>query len=596
MNAVFPSSCVYVSGPNLVTPICRIGSIKERIHPAAMKGIFGSICALTLALPLGANASSNCPSGKACFYVSSSGNDSGKGSESSPWKTLEKALAKAPAGGYILLKRGNVWKIASSGYKIKKKNITIDAYGSGNKPVLSGNYYYYPGAGRWSPYTPAIQIGGFSSSNDQAASGATIRNIEIKESGGECIRAYSGKVTIDNVFCNGAFGQGIHIREYAIDSKVINSVTYNHNFGAYGVKKGSSSLDTARYGKNIDKINQRHGLQGDRRRKKMQCYAMFGSDGSELKACNGDGWGAGNFTRAIRTEFRNNIVHAGWGESLIIGCGGREALVDNVIVADGKVGIYLDGGSGTIVKNSVVMGTGVKDYYRGNTAGQGIGLNREPYCLQTAKKLGRDASGKSVEIFNNVVSGRSVGLFFWAEVSTKYTGVKIYNNAFVNNVHALHFAHGTHENTLIANNMFVNTKGDSQVKGLMKGFGTKKAGFIFKNNFWSHSPEAASSYVAGSGTNSIIGGDLNLKRDSGYFSVKSNKRNDASWVLPGWLTYADARMKSSGADLSRFGVKYEADRFGHTAAAGSHHIGPVIDAALSQSAPGAPVSIRVSKY
>lgn len=72
------------------------------------------------------------------YYVSTSGNDTNLGtSAAAPWKTLAKINASTFASGdFILLKRGEtfVGKLI-----IKNSGITIDAYGAGNNPIISGS-------------------------------------------------------------------------------------------------------------------------------------------------------------------------------------------------------------------------------------------------------------------------------------------------------------------------------------------------------------------------------------------------------------------------------------------------------------------------
>ena len=77
------------------------------------------------------------------YYVDSeSGNDGNYGtSESSPWKTMARVSnASFAPGSRILLKRGGVWReelnFPSSG--IAGEPILVDAYGTGNAPVISG--------------------------------------------------------------------------------------------------------------------------------------------------------------------------------------------------------------------------------------------------------------------------------------------------------------------------------------------------------------------------------------------------------------------------------------------------------------------------
>jgi hypothetical protein len=77
------------------------------------------------------------------YYVDSEfGNDGNSGTlESAPWKTLARVSnASFAPGNRVLLKRGSVWReelnFPSSG--IAGEPILVDAYGTGNAPVISG--------------------------------------------------------------------------------------------------------------------------------------------------------------------------------------------------------------------------------------------------------------------------------------------------------------------------------------------------------------------------------------------------------------------------------------------------------------------------
>ena len=74
----------------------------------------------------------------AIYYVSSSGgNDSNSGtSTGSPWKTLNQARGAMSSGDTVYLKKGDTWREAAS---IVDANVTWDAYGSGDKPLIMGS-------------------------------------------------------------------------------------------------------------------------------------------------------------------------------------------------------------------------------------------------------------------------------------------------------------------------------------------------------------------------------------------------------------------------------------------------------------------------
>ena len=79
------------------------------------------------------------------YYVSSSsGNDSNSGTDSAhPWKTLAKVNEKLNEGSSsykynIYLKRGDIWR-GEYLKTYKTSNVTITAYGSGAKPIITGS-------------------------------------------------------------------------------------------------------------------------------------------------------------------------------------------------------------------------------------------------------------------------------------------------------------------------------------------------------------------------------------------------------------------------------------------------------------------------
>ncbi len=87
--------------------------------------------------PVMADASS------ATYYVDPSGNDSNNGiSASTPWKTLDKVNSTTfQPGDTILFKAGGTWTgtLHPLGSGSSSAQITIDMYGTGNKPIIAGN-------------------------------------------------------------------------------------------------------------------------------------------------------------------------------------------------------------------------------------------------------------------------------------------------------------------------------------------------------------------------------------------------------------------------------------------------------------------------
>ncbi|RZK17596.1 MAG: hypothetical protein EOO43_13350, partial [Flavobacterium sp.] len=76
-------------------------------------------------------------SAQTTFYVASDGNDTALGtSEATAWKTLSKVSAQSfSSGDVILFKRGQVFQ---GKLRITSSGVTVDAYGTGAAPILSG--------------------------------------------------------------------------------------------------------------------------------------------------------------------------------------------------------------------------------------------------------------------------------------------------------------------------------------------------------------------------------------------------------------------------------------------------------------------------
>src|SRR3954453_10810774 len=81
------------------------------------------------------------------YYFSSSGNDSYTStqaqSQATPWKSISKLnsiFSTLVAGDIIYFKRGDIFfgSIVATRSGSSGKPITFDAYGSGNKPVITG--------------------------------------------------------------------------------------------------------------------------------------------------------------------------------------------------------------------------------------------------------------------------------------------------------------------------------------------------------------------------------------------------------------------------------------------------------------------------
>ena len=100
------------------------------------------------------DSSGDVPGGTSYYVSYSEGNDSSNNgiSASAPFKTLNKANSKASAGDTIYLKRGDTWRNTdlTADYAFTfKAGVNYAAYGTGDKPVLSGSAKDYASSSLW---------------------------------------------------------------------------------------------------------------------------------------------------------------------------------------------------------------------------------------------------------------------------------------------------------------------------------------------------------------------------------------------------------------------------------------------------------------
>lgn len=150
----------------------------------------------------------------ATYYVDGlSGSDSGVGSQASPWQSVNKVNSAAlVAGDTVLFKRGSNW----SGSVLVPKSgsatapITYDAYGTGNRPVMSGL-------------------------NASNKSYATIKNIAFSSTGTAVTLATANNITISDCDISstaGSWSPVVYILTNAHHNRILNSTITLNAFNA----------------------------------------------------------------------------------------------------------------------------------------------------------------------------------------------------------------------------------------------------------------------------------------------------------------------------------------------------------------------------
>lgn len=127
---------------------------------------------LCTTVPMTCSAEAVSTSGTTYYLDSNSGDDNNSGtSQSTPWKSLDKVNSTIfQPGDTILFKAGNLWvgTLYPKGSGASGNPITIDMYGTGNKPIINGNGKVYSSS---DPIDAAVYL------KDQDY--WTIRNLEV---------------------------------------------------------------------------------------------------------------------------------------------------------------------------------------------------------------------------------------------------------------------------------------------------------------------------------------------------------------------------------------------------------------------------------
>ena len=366
----------------------------------------------------------------ATYYVSAVGSDAGSGTLNAPFKTIEKGLSRVGAGDSLLLRKGDTWVV--EGYlSIMKPNVTLGAYVGGNgtrRPIIDGR---------------KANRGGWSGKLAAKADNVTIRDLEIKNSGGIGLRFIS---------VNKGLAENVKVEW-----------TYRHGIQSY-------------HSSNVIIRN---------------CEVAFHNNG--WKYYGEPTWGNGiSVVYSIDAIVEKNTVREGFGEGIDSFYGSKGTIIqDNFLYANRAVGIYVDSTQGAIVRRNVVLGTTNALYHRGNASvGHGIALNNEKYQFSSAGKgfLTDSAVLKNIRIYNNLVAFNGAGIGIWGQhEATNYSGVIINHNTFVDNDHQLVIYQDKFSGTenIIANNIFLSLSGGSDD---YEGIGSA-SNIKFASNNWTSRPK-----------------------------------------------------------------------------------------------------------
>ena len=336
------------------------------------------------------------------YFSESTGHDTeGDGTQETPWKTINKinsqilTMTEGTDSATIYLKRGDTWTgaLSTAWINVRKSNVTITAYGSGDKPILDGAGVTPEGVtGGDIPYGYFIKVGNGTS--------ATVTNVHVSN------------IRITNGYPGGGiqFSGADSTYNATGPGSVTNCELYDLGWSAIALYKignyGGSANAIKLENNSITTINEYC---------RVNAWTM--------------GWPQaiqGNMSGSTYGhEARYNVISDVYGEG--IGAQGFSVIEYNDISSTKAPGIYVSNGSGnspditTAVRYNIVWRNSSDSY----TLSSGIRVDDEGSS--------GDNAGYSVEVYGNVVAGD-----FYSGIDVRngagtsnWDSVKVYNNTII---------------------------------------------------------------------------------------------------------------------------------------------------------------------
>jgi hypothetical protein len=316
----------------------------------------------------------------------------------------------------VYFKRDKIWTFTSNDdvINIRKSNVTLDAFGDGNKPVLDGNNQYPTGVtASGIPYRFAIIVG---EGAGQIVKNVSIRNLRIqnmspgggiKFSGTASSQYFQGPGEVKDCELFNIGWSGIAIYRVPNDQGPSGAIIIENNY--------------------LDKI---------------MTYRRLGSQGIQ----SNDGYSYGHECRYNRVERVNNSG---------IGAGGFRIVEYNMVSNCDGPSIYVDHATGGGLNFSqVVRYNFIWEKSSGEFAGH------SEIRIDDERGLG-DNTNTEIEVYGNIVVGGYAGISIRNNPTdgkgwSPFGSIKVYNNSFIDNKYNILTKHNERFNHVeIKNNAFI---------------------------------------------------------------------------------------------------------------------------------------------
>lgn len=400
------------------------------------------------------------------YYFANSGSDAGSGTTASPYQTITKANTLIAAGNKIYFKRGDTFygtlNINASG--TSGTPIVIGAYGTGAKPIIAGftsvSSWTNLGGNIWESTTAVSTLPEL---NLVTIGGVNTAMGRYPNSGWLTYQTHNGNLSITSASLNSSTtdwtGAQVVLKKERWDSHVgeitsqsggtlfytDNGIDVPQNGYGFFIQSDSRTLDAQ---------NEWYYTSG----KKLQIYSTSSPTDVNVATLDSAMVITGNYITVQNVEF------TGTNNSAVKIVNGDNIIIDSCVVSfAGDVGVFLQGSTGSLVKNSYIHHT------NGNAIRTDANTTIEYNTVSNTSMI----FGQVRTYSFGAITGSSGSLIQYNTVdSSGYNGIMLngrtnstVQNNFINNSCLLYEDGGgiytslSGSNTLIKDNIVLNTKG-----------------------------------------------------------------------------------------------------------------------------------------